>query len=92
MSRIIPGSGQLYAGDIKNGLNSLLLTGGIALLGVHLYNQYSLFDAIMSAFPWFARYYKGGYHKAFEIAYQKRSIRRDRTYKQILKTIENGDK
>jgi tetratricopeptide (TPR) repeat protein len=91
MSIILPGSGQIYSGDIKNGLNSLLLTSGLAILGVHVYNQYSLFDALMGVFPSFLRYYKGGYTKAYEIAKNKRALRRNSTYKQILHIIEETD-
>jgi hypothetical protein len=89
LSRIIPGSGQLYSGDLKNGLNSIVLTGGLALLGVYIYNEYSLFDSILSTFPWFLRYYKGGYQNAKKIAQKKRAIRRNKTYKQILEIIKD---
>lgn len=88
LSRIIPGSGQLYAGDLKNGLNSLVLTGGLAFLGIHVYTEYSLFDSMMSVFPWFYRYYQGGSNKAHEIAYKKREIKRDKTYQSILNILE----
>jgi hypothetical protein len=90
LSRILPGSGQIYSGDIKNGLNSIILTGGLALLGVHMYNEYTLFDSFMSVFPWFLRYYQGGYNKAYEIAKRKRTIRRNMTYKQILKVLDKN--
>jgi tetratricopeptide (TPR) repeat protein len=90
LSMIVPGSGQLYAGDIKNSINSIVLIGGIAILGLRVYNEYSLFDTFMSVFPWFTRYYQGGYNKAFDIAVKKRAIRRNKTYKQILKVIGNS--
>jgi hypothetical protein len=89
LSMIVPGSGQLYAGDVKNSINSIALLGGIALLGIQIYSEYSLFDTFMSAFPWFTRYYKGGFNKAFDIANKKRAIRRHKTYQQILKVIDN---
>jgi hypothetical protein len=88
LSRIIPGTGQLYAGDLKNALNSLVLTGGLAFLGIHVYTEYSLFDSIMSVFPWFYRYYQGGSNKAHKIAHEKREIKRDKTYQSILKVLE----
>jgi hypothetical protein len=88
LSRILPGSGQIYSGDLKNGLNSIILTGGLALLGVHMYSEYSLFDSFMSVFPWFLRYYQGGYNKAYEIAKRKRAFRRNLAYKQILKVLD----
>jgi len=91
LSRIIPGSGQLYVGDVKNGINSLALTGGIIVLGVFMYYEYSLFDALMTSFPWFSRYYKGGYNKTYDMAFQKRGIRRNKTYKAVLKVIEGRE-
>jgi hypothetical protein len=90
LSRIIPGSGQLYSGDLKNGLNSLLLTGGIAIVGLHIYNKYSLFDSMMSVLSWFNRYYKGGYQNAYNIASQKKARRKDNTFKQILQIIQKN--
>jgi hypothetical protein len=92
LSMILPGSGQIYSGDFKNGFNSILLTGGLATLGVLMYNQYSLLDAILTVFPWFFRYYQGGYEKVKNIAHDKRAIRRDKTYKKVLEIINESKK
>ena len=89
---ILPGSGQIYSGDFKNGINSILLTGGLAALGVLMYNQYSLLDAFLAVFPWFFRYYQGGYEKAKNIAHDKRAIRRDKTYKKVLEIVNESKK
>jgi len=89
MSMILPGSGQIYSGDIKNGLNSVLLTGGFVILGIYMTEYYTFLDAFLTAVPWFLRYYQGGYQKAEKIATHKRDKRRDKTYKEILKTIAN---
>lgn len=90
LSRIIPGAGQVYAGDIKNGLNSLLLTGSFVALGVYMADRYTYLDAILTSLPWFLRYYKGGHHKAFEIAENKRAKRRSKTYLKIIETIKES--
>ena len=44
-SIIVPGSGQIYTGNIKDGVNSLLLTGGALLLFRDISLKYSLYDA-----------------------------------------------
>lgn len=87
MSMIIPGTGQLYAGDIKNGLNSMALNGSLLYLGFRVTEKYSLLDAILAVFPWFQRYYQGGYQHARDIAEYKRENRRNAFYKQILTII-----
>jgi len=92
LSIFIPGSGQIYSGDIKNGLNSLVLTGGIIVLGVYMTRYYSLFDAVLTVFPWFVRYYQGGFQGAKKIAQNKRSNRRNETYQSILKIIQESEK
>jgi len=86
-SLIIPGSGQLYSGDIKNGINSLLLCAGLFTLGVDVVIEYSVPDAITGVLPWYQRYYMGGYQNARDIARQKREKKRNDTYRQILSVI-----
>jgi tetratricopeptide (TPR) repeat protein len=90
MSRIIPGLGQLYVGDIKNGLNSFLLTGGLAVLGIRAALLNNVFDAAFAAGPWIQRYYKGGYTKAENIAKAKILEKRYKIYNQLLDTLPNN--
>ncbi|MEN8119595.1 MAG: hypothetical protein ABFS35_04585 [Bacteroidota bacterium] len=90
LSIFLPGSGQIYSGDVKNGINSLALTGGIVLLGVYMTRYYSLFDAVLTVFPWFIRYHQGGYQGAKEIAQNKRAKKRNDTYQNILKVIQES--
>lgn len=92
LSIFIPGSGQIYSGDVKNGINSLILTGGFVVLGVYMTQYYNLFDAILTAIPWFMRYHQGGYRGAKKIAYNKRADRRNKTYQKVLKVIEENKK
>ncbi len=68
MSMIVPGSGQMWAGDYRNGINSLLLVGGLLSTSVALSGSLSIFDSMFIIAPWFQRYYMGGYQKAYEIA------------------------
>ncbi len=83
LSIAFPGLGQLYAGDIKNSLNSLLLTSGLTFLGVYVSLQYSLIDGIVAVAPWMQRYYTGGYTHAEDIAFKKRQQKRDKVFRRI---------
>lgn len=89
MSRLLPGSGQIYSGNIKNGINSMILTGGFVVLGIYMTEYYSFFDAFLTAAPWFMRYYKGSYQNAKQIVTHKRDSRRNKTYKEILRIIKH---
>lgn len=84
LSIVFPGAGQFYAGDIKNGINSLLLTGGFVALGINAMLQYGLLDAAVAIIPWLQRYYMGGYQRAERIAADRLRYKQDRIYQQIL--------
>jgi len=92
-SMIIPGSGQIYAGNLKAGINSLALTSGLIVLAINIDIKYKPVDALFSVFPWYERYYTGGLGKAEEIAINKRQARRSSVYNKILtlasKNLEN---
>ena len=89
LSIFFPGAGQFYAGDVKNGINSLLLTSGLFYWGVRLVATGSSFpDAFITIMPWFQRYYVGGYKKAEIIATEEKQKRRHRLYNQLLDVVE----
>ncbi|GAB2782516.1 hypothetical protein GCM10027275_27790 [Rhabdobacter roseus] len=89
LSIFLPGMGQFYAGDVKNGLNSLLLTSGLFYWGVRLLATGSTFpDAFITIMPWFQRYYVGGYKKAEIIATEQKQKRRHQLYNQLLDVVE----
>lgn len=87
LSLCFPGLGQFYAGDYKNGLNSLLLTGALVTLGVKISLEQTIWDGIFSVMPWFQRYYQGGYMRAEKIAIEKRAENRNEIYEQVLQEI-----
>ena len=68
LSTLLPGLGQTYAGDWKNGLNALLLNGllGYVTLDAAIDRDYD--DALLSFFFLFYRYYAGNRHRAAEAA------------------------
>lgn len=88
LSMILPGLGQFYAGDIKNGLNSMLLTGGLFYLGIRTGMNNGFLDAVFSVFPWIQRYYMGGYAKAETIAQNQKQKKRVAVYNEILDVVE----
>ena len=70
-SILLPGSGQIYTGNIKDGVNSLLLTGGAFFLFRDISLKYSLYDAFIGVFPIYQRYYSGGVMNARNLAEKK---------------------
>ena len=88
LSMIMPGLGQFYAGDIKNGANSILLTAGIAAWGITAaVRSANPLDALITMVPWFQRYYSGGYKKAEIIAENQKKKRRAKVYNEILDEV-----
>lgn len=92
MSMIVPGLGQLYAGDIKNGLNSMILTGGLFAIGIRSGLINGPLDASISVLPWFQRYYQGGFKKAEAIAIAKKEEKRYEVFNQLLNEVEKNKK
>lgn len=90
LSMWFPGLGQFYAGDIRDGINSLLLTTGLIAIGVDIAVNQSFLDAGVTMLPWIQRYYQGGYMKAEEIAITRRTQKRAAIYKEILNTIKSS--
>lgn len=84
MSGIIPGSGQLSSGAIKDGVNSFLLVGGLFLISVRMIGLYSFWDTVISILPWIQRYYMGGMDKAEGLAISKIEEKRNESYLKIL--------
>jgi hypothetical protein len=89
LSTILPGLGQLYAGDIKNGINSFILTGGLIVLGINTAINLTLLDALMTVAPWFQRYYMGGYNRAENIAAEKFKEKQNRVFLSILSVYDS---
>jgi tetratricopeptide (TPR) repeat protein len=87
MSMFIPGSGQLYTGDIKNSANSLLLLSLLSYLAVRLSVTESVLDAVITIAPWFQRYYQGGYTNAEKYAILKREENRSKIFVKISDII-----
>lgn len=90
MSMIIPGSGQLYAGNVKEALNSFLITFGFGYLTYNTSVNISVIDGFVSVFPWFFRYYLGGYNNAAELTKEKINEREDEVLGSVLQVIRQS--
>ena len=90
LSMILPGAGQFYTGDIKEGFKSLLLTSGLITLMVIITINIDILTAAVAILPWFQRYYTGGYNKAGTLASIKRQRNRSKIYNQIVKIVEKN--
>jgi len=90
LSLILPGIGQFYSGEIKEGLNSAILLNGLLLGAVILAREYSVIISFITILPWFQRYYLGGANKAERLALDKQLAKRNDIYQDILLTIEKA--
>ena len=86
-SMILPGSGQIYSGDLKNGLNSIFLLSAISLLALNTGVTYGFIYAAITVMPWFQRYYMGGYIRAEQIAVIRKNQKLEQLRSEILKIV-----
>ncbi|WP_339924018.1 hypothetical protein [uncultured Cyclobacterium sp.] len=90
MSMIVPGLGQFYAGDVRNGINSLVLNGSFAYLTLQTMFNYSIWDAAISILPWYQRYHMGGYLRAEEAAYEKIQRETAEIFQEIIVAVASA--
>jgi tetratricopeptide (TPR) repeat protein len=82
LSLIIPGTGQFYSGDIKDGLNSLLLLSGIFYLGTIVSSS-----GLVLIVPLFCKYYIGGIVHTKQIADIKRNEKKFTYYTNLMEIL-----
>ena len=83
LSTFLPGLGQAYAGDWKNGLNALLLNGVLGYITFDAAIERDYDDALLSFFFLSYRYYTGNRYRAAEAA-QTFNDRESRQYVQKI--------
>ena len=89
LSMVFPGLGQFYAGNVKQGINSMILTAGLFAVGVYSSFAIDPLYGIVTVLPWFQRYYQGGYTNAGKFAKAKRDKNRSRIYNKIIDLINS---
>lgn len=90
LSYFLPGLGQFYAGDLKNGFNSLALNAAFMALAVNVGINYSFVDALLAIMPWLQRYYIGGTDKAKMIAEKKLLENRQAFYLEAISIFDQN--
>lgn len=68
LSRFLPGAGQIYASDWRNGLDALALNGILGVLFVKSIIDGRIDDAFIGYFTLLQRYYQGNIYHAQNIA------------------------
>ena len=64
LSAILPGAGQIYAGNWRGGLNALVLNGGLGFVAVDTALDKHYVDALLWTYFIFWRYYNGNFYRA----------------------------
>ena len=64
LSAILPGTGQIYAGNWRGGLNALILNGALGFVAVDGILDQNYLDAFMWTYYIFLRYYRGNVFRA----------------------------
>ena len=64
LSAILPGAGQIYAGNWRGGLNALALNGALGFVTVDSVLDKHYVDAVLWTYFFFSRYYFGNLHQA----------------------------
>lgn len=70
LSTILPGAGQIYVGNWRDGLNALLLNGALGFLTVDAVLDGYYVDAVLWGGTIFWRYYRGNTFRAEQVAEQ----------------------
>ena len=93
LSMVIPGSGQVYSGNLSSGINSLLLTTTALSIFTIISFRYSPIEAILSVFPYYQRYYIGGVLNAINFVEEKNRIRCHKTVIELnsIISLENNN-
>ena len=87
LSTFLPGLGQTYAGDWKNGLNALLLNGVLGYITVNAAIERNYDDALLSFLFLFYRYYTGNRYRAAEAAQTFNNRENRRHVEKILQAL-----
>ncbi len=92
LSIIVPGMGQFYAGAVKEGFNSLLLTSSFLVLTLTTAATYTVFDALVAVFPWYLRYYQGGIKNAEDLARERSAIKKSKVFDSLMDLLLRPDR
>ncbi len=87
LSIFIPGAGQIYCGNVADGINALTINVLAGYPMVHHFIKNEYFDSIFYYFILFRRYYKGNKYSAQKLAVQINDTMNKRMADDILKCL-----
>ncbi|MGB0431139.1 MAG: tetratricopeptide repeat protein [Bacteroidia bacterium] len=87
VSLIIPGSGQIAAGNFKSGINSILLLGGMGYIYTRTYKEYGVISGMITILPWFSRYHVGGSENAEESMLNRQEKLKSKYFNQLIDLV-----
>lgn len=88
LSAILPGTGQIYAGNWRGGLNAFLLNGALGFVAVDGILDQNFLDAFMWTYYIFLRYYRGNVSRAGTTVQEFNENASRRTADNILKRLQ----
>jgi len=89
LSMGLPGLGQFYSGDLKNGFNSLGLNAVLLSAFLITVSSSGVLNAVLIIYPWYQRYFIGGFQAARRNAIIIKQERRADIYQVFLKKVES---
>ncbi|TES92054.1 MAG: tetratricopeptide repeat protein [Candidatus Cloacimonadota bacterium] len=87
LSTFFPGTGQVYAGDWKNGLNAMVLNGGLGSSIIYKIIKADYENAFVVYYFLFRRYYIGNRYHAQRIAWEYNEYLNRSSAHRILDTL-----
>ena len=88
LSTILPGSGQIYSGDWRNGINALVINTATGYLLVNDLIKRQYLDAIFNSLFLFERFYRGNRYHAEESSKKYNQNINQKFVKKILEIIK----
>jgi tetratricopeptide (TPR) repeat protein len=91
LSTFIPGSGQIYCGDWRNGINAFALTSLLGYALVESVLELRYIDILFTTSPYFERYYFGNRDNAVMIAQDYNKTKNKKMAIDIIKKIQEEE-
>jgi tetratricopeptide (TPR) repeat protein len=88
---LLPGAGQIYAGDVKGGISSLLICSALVATGYVSMVTLKSNIFLLYLIPWIQRYYVGGMIYARDLAEQRETDRKNRICLEILSILSDSE-
>lgn len=87
LSSFLPGAGQFYCGDWRNGANALVINGVIGYLLVSSIVAGNIQDVLLPYLSLFQRYYWGNRTRAIDIARQRNLTRNREFQRRVVEAL-----